>query len=311
MIARRPVAGKGWLLALMAATLQAETLRVATYNLENYGPANRKTDAGFRLNYPKPEAQKSALRQVIRGLNADVLILQEMGTQSYLDELCRDLAVDGVRFARVALAEAGDEARHLAVLSRRPLVDLRVHCDLEFAYLGGKERVKRGMIEATVSGEGGPVTVFGIHLKSRLTERPEDPASNVRRAAEATAVRERIRERVGLGAVKRFIVLGDCNDSRSSRTLTHLQKRGRTEIARLLPASDSRGEVWTHLFRRDESYSRVDHVLVCPDLLPAVVGREARIFDGEGVLLASDHRPVFVDVSLSDKKNGGPGGPPR
>ena len=311
MIARHPTAGKGWLLALMAATLQAETLRVATYNLENYGSTNRMTDSGFRLNYPKPEAQKAALRQVIRGLNADVLILQEMGTQSYLDELCRDLAVDGVRFSRVALAEAGDEARHLAVLSRRPLIDLQVHRDLEFAYLGGTERVKRGMIEATVSSEGGPVTVFGVHLKSRLTERPEDPASSVRRAAEATAVRERIRARVGAGAVKRFIVVGDCNDTRSSRTLTHLQKRGRTEIARLLPASDSRGEVWTHVFRRDESYSRVDHVLVSPELIPVVVGRQAQIFDGDGVQLASDHRPVFVDVSLRDKKSGGPNGPPR
>jgi endonuclease/exonuclease/phosphatase family metal-dependent hydrolase len=311
MKARHAGARIGWLLAVTVVTLHAQTLRVATYNLENYGPASRMTEAGFRLNYPKPEAQKMALRQVIRGLDADVLILQEMGSQLYLDELCRDLAADGMRYARAALVEGEDEARHLALLSRGPLLDLRVHRDLEFAYLGGRARVKRGVVEATVSSEGGPLTVFGVHLKSRLTERPDDPASSVRRAAEATAIRDRIRERLRSGEVTQFLVVGDCNDGRSSRTLSHLQKRGRTEIVRLLPASDSRGEVWTHLFRREESYSRVDHVFVSPDLVPQVVGRQARIFDGEGVLQASDHRPVFVDVVVGDKKSGGPIGPPR
>ena len=79
----------GFLLGLMAA--RAETLTVATYNIENYGPANRMTEAGFRKDYPKPEAEKRALRAVIRALHADVLVLQEMGGQPYLDELRRDL----------------------------------------------------------------------------------------------------------------------------------------------------------------------------------------------------------------------------
>ena len=69
----------GSLLALLAA--HAETLTIATYNIENYGPANRMTEAGFRKDYPKPEAEKQALRGVIRALNADVIVLQEMGGQ--------------------------------------------------------------------------------------------------------------------------------------------------------------------------------------------------------------------------------------
>ena len=95
MIARRAGAGAGWLLALLTVTLHADTLRVATFNLENYGMANRMSESGFRLNYPKSEAQKNAVRQVIRGLEADLLIVQEMGPQPFLDELCRDLAEIG------------------------------------------------------------------------------------------------------------------------------------------------------------------------------------------------------------------------
>lgn len=51
--------------------LRAETLTLATYNVENYGPANRVTEAGYRQDYPKPEAEKRALRTGTRGLNAD------------------------------------------------------------------------------------------------------------------------------------------------------------------------------------------------------------------------------------------------
>ena len=74
-----------------SAVLASAALTIATYNVENYVPANRVTEAGYRQEYPKPETEKLALRGVIRGLNADVLVLQEMGSQPYLEELRRDL----------------------------------------------------------------------------------------------------------------------------------------------------------------------------------------------------------------------------
>ena len=80
------------------------------------------------------------------------------------------------------------------------------------------------------------------------------------------------------------------------RAAAALQRRGRTEIATLVPAADSRGEVWTHAYRRDESYSRVDLILISAGLLPRLPGREAGIHDGPGVRAASDHRPVYVDL---------------
>ena len=99
-------------------------------------------------------------------------------------------------------------------------------------------------------------------------------------------------------AEARFVILGDCNDGKASKALGFLQKRGKTEIAVLLPVADSRGEAWTHAYRREETYSRVDHVLVSPRLRAAVAGGGARIFDGEGVREASDHRPVVVTLDL-------------
>lgn len=295
---------RGWIrlgvgvLALTTSGLRAEILTIATYNVENYGPADRVTEIGYRKDYPKPEAEKQALRAVIRRLDADIVVFQEMGDVAYLDELRRDLRLDGVVYVAGNVLLGADPDRRVAVLSKRPLKQIVSHTDLSFTYFGAKEKVKRGLLEIVVSTEGGDLTLFGLHLKSRFTDRVDDPLSAIRRAAEATAVRDRILQKFLAPASARFVVMGDCNDDRVSKTLSFLKARGKTTIAELLPAADSRGETWTHYFRKNETYSQVDHVLVSPALRPNVVGGKARIFDGEETRAASDHRPVVVILEL-------------
>jgi endonuclease/exonuclease/phosphatase family metal-dependent hydrolase len=295
---QRMVFGAATLLAVSRqASLRAELLTIATYNVENYGAANRMTADGFRPDYPKPEAQKKALREVIRSLGADVLVLQEMGPQPYLAELQRDLAAEGCHFPYVALATAADAERHVAVLSRRRLQQA-VTMDLQFRYFGERERVKRGLLHAVLDTDAGALDLFAVHLKSRLTERADDPLCTTRRAAEATAIRDAILQRFPTPSKGRFIVLGDCNDAKSSRAVRRLQHRGATEVAVLVPAVDRHGETWTYFFGRDDTYSRVDYVFVSPGLVESVVGRSGRIADGEAVAAASDHRPVVVQLRL-------------
>ncbi len=286
---------------ILAAGLRAESLTIATYNIENYVPANRVTEAGYRQDYPKPESEKRALRAVIRGLNADVLVLQEMGSQPFLEELRRDLKVEGTDYPYAVLLDGPDADRHVALLSRRPLKSVVPHTNLEFSYFQGRERVKRGLLEVSIATAAGDVTLFGLHLKSRFTDRPDDPQSTQRRLGEATAVRDRVLLRVADPEIARFLILGDCNEPKGGKAMQRLQQRGKTEIAVLLPAADSRGETWTHAYRKEDSYSGVDHILVSPALRPAVQGGVARIYDGPGVREASDHRPVVVKLELSAK----------
>ena len=83
-----------------------------------------------------------------------------------------------------------------------------------------------------------------------------------------------------------------------------LTKRGKTAITTLLEAADSRGETWTYAYFKDDTYGRVDHVLVSSGLIPAVSGGRAQIYDGPGVREASDHRPVVVRLELGEKSRG-------
>ncbi len=300
---RRPCAATvallGWvLLGLAGPVARAETLTVATYNLENYGAADRMTAAGYRQDYPKPEAEKQALRTVIAGLQADILVLQEVGGRPYLEELRRDLQAGGVDYPHAYLLEAGDPDRHVAVLSRRPFLAVTPLAGLEFAYFGARERVKRGLLAVTVATADGELTIFGLHLKSRFTDRREDPLSAQRRLGEATAIRDAVLGRLPDPSTARFLILGDCNDGKAGPAVQRLLRRGKTEVARWLPAVDARGESWTYAYRKAETYSRVDQILASPGLVASVRGGQARIYDGPGVAEASDHRPVVVTLEL-------------
>ena len=287
--------------AWIISTSSAETLTIATYNVENYVTTNRMTDAGYRTDYPKPESEKAALRQVIRRLNVDVLVLQEMGQQKFLDELQRDLKRAGSTYPYALLLSGPDVDRHVAILSKRPFVSSRAHSDLGFTYFAGKEKVKRGILEVALNTAVGDVTLFGLHLKSRFTDRPDDPRSSVRREGEATAIRDLVLSRFPDPASSRFVILGDFNDDKSSKTLQRFDHRGQISISQLLPIADSHGESWTHLYKKEDSFTRVDHILVSPGLLSAVRGGAGVIEDGVGVREASDHRPVKVTLSFPDK----------
>ncbi len=270
-------------------------LTVATYNVANYNLSDRQVEGIYRRDYPKPEAEKDALREVITALNADVLALQEIGGTPYLAELQRDLRRGGMDYPYAVGLEAADEVRRVAVLSRWPFAAVNRHTDLDFAYFEGRETVKRGMLEVRFATAAGEVTLFVVHLKSRLTEREDDPAAAQRRGREATAARDRILEQFPDPANARFLILGDFNEGPLGRPLRAFTVRGEQEIARPVAATDSRGETWTHFYRRNDEYSRVDYVMVSPGLAPRV--RHPRIYDGPGVDAASDHRPVMVTVS--------------
>jgi endonuclease/exonuclease/phosphatase family metal-dependent hydrolase len=278
--------------------VRAEVLTIATYNIENYVATDRMTELGYRQDYPKPEREKEALRRVILGLRADILVLQEMGPRPYLEELRRDLKILGLDYPHAALLEGPDPDRHVALLSRRPPKALRLHPEVSFPYFGGIERVKRGLLEATFATEAGELTIFGVHLKSRYTDRPDDPLSTQRRNGEALAVREMVLRRFPDPATARFLILGDCNDGKDSRTVQSLLARGRTTVTRLLPQADSRGESWTYFYHVEDSYARIDQILVSLGLRAEVTGGAAVIYDGPGTREASDHRPVVVRLEL-------------
>ncbi len=283
------------LLCSGAGPLAGEALRIATWNVANYGPTARVTSAGYRSDSPKPEAEKAALRAALRRLDADVVALQEMGPPAYLEELARDLAREGLVYPHRVVAADGEPRRN-ALLSRLPLHAVRTQRELEFPYLGQLTRLRRGLLEATLVTPGGELTVVVLHLKSPLSEDPRDPRADALRRAEAGAVRDWLLERFPDPRRARFLLLGDCNEVPNGPAVQSLRRRGRTELLRLAPAADDRGDSWTHHYRRGETYARVDLILFSPATAPWIAG-PGEVLDGPEVRQASDHRPVVLRLT--------------
>lgn len=277
-------------------------LTVATYNVENYTVANRMVDGVYRAAYPKPVREKAALQQVIAGIAPDILAVEEMGPQAFLDDFRRELKQAGQDYPYTALLEAADPDRHVAVLSKVPFKEVKRHAAIPITYFGGKDIVKRGVLEVVIATTGGDLSVFVVHLKSKYTERKDDPESALQRALEAEAVRDLVLSRYPDPRKGRFVICGDWNDTRGTRPVRAMQKRGDTVVGEILRAADSHGETWTHFYRREDSYSRIDYLLVSAALQPFVAGGRATIWDGAGTGEGSDHRPVFMSLRLDPVK---------
>lgn len=274
------------------------TLRIATYNLDNYLLMDRRVNNRWRPSYPKPEREKLVIRQNILQHDPDILALQEMGPKEFLEELRADLASEGLHYSYMVHLDGPDPDRHLALLSKIAPRCVEKHTDLDFKYLDRRERVKRGMLEVTFdSGNGDLFKVFVVHLKSRYTEDKKDPDSQLRRVREAEACRNRIIERTHDRGQNRYMIMGDFNDHPNSSTMRRFYHRGDLRIGDLLPAADSRGDVWTYFYARQSQYSLIDGFVVSSALKPDVKSGSARIVDTPGTMIGSDHRMLYLDLS--------------
>ncbi|MGE4551319.1 MAG: endonuclease/exonuclease/phosphatase family protein [Opitutales bacterium] len=295
---RRLLAAWVFLVAAWDIPLGAEDLRVAIFNLRNYLVCDRSVEGVWRREYPKPEKEKTAVRSIVAKVKPDVLALQEIGPKPFLRELQNDLQTDGITYPHHAWIEAEDEDRHLAVLSKIPIAEIRLHRDLDFKYFDGREKIKRGLLEVVFETGDLQWSLFVVHLKSKWTERKDDFEAAARRTGEARAARDFIKKTHPPENSPRYLVAGDFNDHRDSAPLRRFLKSGDTPLTTIVPAADSRGDVWTHYWKKRDLYSRVDFFLATAPMLKLVKDGRGKVVDSPEPRLASDHRMVYIDLSF-------------
>ena len=199
--------------------LFGEKVRVASFNLQNYLVMDRVVDGKWRKNYPKPEKEKRALRAILKTVDADVVAFQEIGERPFLNELWMDLNVTkGPVYPYAIWMPAGDpeEVRHLALFSKIPFSSIKMHHDIDFPYFDGRKTPDRGVLEVMFNSNGIKWKLFNLHLKSKWTERKDDPEATIRREREARAIRDYLRKSNAPESNPCYLVVGDFNDHRNS-----------------------------------------------------------------------------------------------
>ena len=287
--------------ALLAAIpLRAEIVRVASYNVRNYTATDRMEDGGWTPDAPKPEAEKDALRAVIRTVHPDVIVFEEMGPPGYLEELRLDLASEGLVYPYSAHLEAADPDRHVAALSKIPFVKVGKYADLFYTVAGEKFLVKRGLLSLTFVTQGREWTLYGAHLKSRVGAQQDERKNTQERNGEAGAIRNRIGRDQPAGSL--WMLAGDMNDSPGGGAWNRLTEKSEQRLGVDLRPVDSHGEVWTYNYARKDTYERIDMLLASEKLDALVVKGSAKICDAPQAAEASDHRMIYVDLDFPDAK---------
>ena len=292
-------------LALTGLNTFAGTVRLATYNVENYLDAPTAT----RPHVKSAEA-KAKVRETIRTLNPDVLALEEMGSTNALLELRTSLKNEGLDFPFWEHVSGYDPSIHVAVLSKLPISARRPHTNDCFLLDGRRFQVKRGFAEVDVQAATNFVfTLFVAHLKSHLTSAEADEAEE--RLGEAKVLRGILDARLAREPAANLVVAGDFNDTPDSAAVKEVIGHGARQLTDPRPAernSDSargaaphlnpRRNVWTYYYGKNDTCSRIDYLLLSAPLKSRLVAEETFIPSIPDWGIGSDHRPLLVTLNL-------------
>jgi endonuclease/exonuclease/phosphatase family metal-dependent hydrolase len=296
------------LLALLWAWFSsAETFRVASYNVEGYLDQPTQTRAA------KLPAAKAKVRESILALKPDVIALQEMGSTNALVELRDSLKAEGLDLPYWEHVAGFDTNIHIAILSKFPFTDRRLNTDDSFLLSGRRFRVSRGFAEVDIQVTTNySFTLMAAHLKSKRAVPQADEAEL--RLEEAKLLREKIEACFAANPNVNLIVVGDFNDTKDAASTKAVIGRGKHKLVDTRPAERNgqggpsprpelalRNITWTHYFAKEDTYSRIDYLLISPGLAHEWMADETYVLTLPDWGLGSDHRPIVASFEVGDR----------
>ncbi len=293
--------------ACYARWAAAETFRIAAYNVESY------LDTPTETRHVKSAASKAKVRETILALKPDIISFEEMGSLSALTELRESLKKDGLDLPYWEHVSAADTNIHVALLSKFPIVARRAHTNDSFLLGGKRFFVGRGFVDVDVQiNTNYTLTVLAAHLKSKRAV--PDADEKELRLQEAKLFREKIDARFAANPNANLVVLGDFNDSKDSPSTKIVIGRGKYKLIDTRPAErngdntpnenpayEPRNVTWTHHFGKEDTYSRIDFILISPGLAKEWVTNETYVGAIANWGVGSDHRPILATFEAENK----------
>ena len=278
---------------------------VATYNVENLTLMDRNGDG--QDDDPKPEEEMAALVRVLRHMNADIVALQEVGSDDELAGLQRRLDRNGVRYPYREILRGADQDRRVAVLSRFPIVASAEYVEDVFTLQDIEFNVGRGILAAEIEPRPGYNVVLLVGHRQSKRYHPQN--SNRIRSEEAKIVRSYVTSLLAARPGLNLILAGDMNDTPNTDAIKTLigPANGTAPPLVDLRFPDSNGLYWTQHWQYGDVYSRFDYLFASPgmaaDAVPGGADRpgKGRIVDHPATAAASDHRPVQAWFYMDDR----------
>jgi len=283
-----------------AVATAAEPITFVGYNVNNWLTMDRYVDGKRVSGQPKPEEEKAAVVGILNRLKPDILGVVEMGSKEDLADLQSRLKAKGIDLPHPAWVEGPDVERHVALLSRFPIVSDQSVSNLPIDLNGAPLAVQRGILDVTIEpAEGYQLRVVGVHFKSKRDVPDFDQAQL--RAREAAVLREHVTGILKEDPEANVLIFGDFNDTKNEYPVRHIISRSAKPKLTDLQLTDDAGERWTHYWRTADIYSRLDYLVVSPGLLPEIDQERSGIDSSPDWNRASDHRAVHTTITPSDQ----------
>lgn len=293
-----------WLVLWTGQSSEPQTFRIATFNLENYliEPSGTRS--------VKPLAAREQVVRDLTLLRPDVVAVQEMGPPAALEELQQRLRAAGVNLPHLEHVRGWDTNIFVAVLSRFPFTARRSHSNDAFLLAGRRFHMSRGIVEVEIEANARTrFTLLAAHLKSKRQTGSADEADL--REAEAKVLRSHIDAALSRDPQGSVVVCGDFNDQRNSKPLRLILSRGRQGLIDTHPSErrcdgspsiddGKRRVMWTHYYAAEESYTRLDYILLGRGMASRWVPSGSYVLSSPGWGTGSDHRPVVCEFSLTE-----------
>lgn len=282
-------------------TSPAKDVVFVHYNLANYLPMSRKVGDRLIANAPKPEKEVSAIARVLKSLKPDILGVAEIGDSKMLVDFQSRLRQAGMDFPyhEWVRGEEGGE-RHLALLSKFPIVARDSLTDVPVEIDGRRHRMGRGILDVTVEiSPAYRLRLIGLHLKSKRPVPMYDQQKF--RAKEALIVRSHLDKIFAAGSDQNLLLFGDLNDTKNEFPIREIVgSPGDAGSLRALTLRDRYGLTWTHYWAQADVYSRIDYLMVSKGLWPEIQMSRSGIASSRDTREASDHRPIYTTITASE-----------
>lgn len=274
--------------ALKSTAPNKGRVRICSWNVHNYSVANRSIGGKWR-EHPKPEAEKKALRKTLSEINADIVLIQEIGDEIFLKELRDTLAKEGLFYPFYATTSYNAHTR-VAMLSRLAPEKFFDCSNISFKFKRTKVYSPRGTLGAKFKTADKTWYAYCIHLKSKIGTKKADEQFYPFRFAEVRAIDSRI---FSISKNAPAIVAGDFNNEPSKALLRNFSKTG---FSMLNGGDFASQNAYTYYWAKKNIPYIYDYFLVNKEMSAYV--SEPKIINAKSAKDASDHLPVVVDLNF-------------
>ncbi|MDX2090719.1 MAG: endonuclease/exonuclease/phosphatase family protein [Kofleriaceae bacterium] len=271
-----------------------ERVRMATFNVRRFfdtvcdSGACESDDYEVQLLPTYFEQRATQIADAIRALDADLVALEEVETQTCLDALLARLT-ETMPYG--VLGEIGTTASvDVAILSKRPIDAVLAHRAANPLTLpdGTVTALSRELLEVHVHADSGrKLVLFAAHFRSKLNDEP------ARRLAEARVSARIVNERAALDPDAIVVLGGDLNDTPGSPPLDALVVDGG-----LIRVADdlSPGAQATYYYQGNGQ--SIDHLLLAPTAAAVRIPHSARVWRDDDGYGGSDHAALSADFAV-------------